>query len=99
MAQWVKSLTTPWVTVEVWVRSPHSGLKDPVLLQLRLEFKTDLGNFHVLQVRPLKNKKKKTKHHHQEYLCTKKRTSEDIACKPSQRERLQEKPDLPTSWS
>ena len=49
----------PWVAAEAWVQSPalHSGLKDPVLLQLqcrsqlRLVFNPWPGNIHVPWVR------------------------------------------------
>ena len=61
MVQGVKNLTAvAWVTVEAWVQplAQHSGLKNPVLMQLwhRLN---PAQNFHVLGVRHKIKKKKK----------------------------------------
>ena len=62
--QWVKNLTAvAQITVEGQVQSlaQHSGLKDPVLLQLWLGFSPWPGNFHMPWVQPLKKKKVETK--------------------------------------
>ena len=61
MVQWVKNLTAvAWLTMEAQVRSlvQHSGLKDPVLMQLWLEFNLWPGNFHLPQGQQLKKGKK-----------------------------------------
>ena len=61
MAQWVKNLTVvAQVTAELLVPSVvwHSGLKDLVLPQLQLRFNPWSGNFCMLQVQPLKKKKR-----------------------------------------
>ena len=60
MAQWVKTLTAAaWVSVEVRVQSLAwcSGLKDPALLHLWLEFSPWPGNCLVPCVQTLKKKK------------------------------------------
>ena len=66
MAQWIRNLTAAaQVTEELWVQSPaqHRALEDPVLLQLWyglqlcLGFNSRSGNFHMLQMRPLKKKR------------------------------------------
>lgn len=59
MMQGLKNLTAAApVTVEAWVWSSawHSGLKDPVLLQLWVGFNLWPVNFHMLLVWPLKRK-------------------------------------------
>ena len=64
MAQWVKNLTVvAQVTAELLVPSVvwHSGLKDLVLPQLQLRFNPWSGNFHMLQVQPLKKKRELNK--------------------------------------
>lgn len=60
MAPWVKNPTSATlVTAEVQVPSRHrsSELKDGALPQLQLGFSHWLGNFHILQLWPLKKKK------------------------------------------
>ena len=64
MVQGVKNLTAvAWVTVQAWVQplAQHSGLKNPVLMQLwhRLN---PAQNFHVLGVWHKIKKKKKGLH-------------------------------------
>ena len=67
VAQWVKNLTAVVQSVaEVQVQSPawHSGLKDPVLLQLWQRSQLQCGfdpwprNFHMPQVQPFTKKKR-----------------------------------------
>ena len=58
-AQWVRNL----VAVKAWIQSSawHSGLKDLALLQLQCRFNAWPGNFHLLQVWPVKKKIKNEK--------------------------------------
>ena len=66
MAQWVKPTSVAQVATEAQDQSPaqRSGLKDLALpqlwcrSQLQLRFNPWPWNFHMLQVRPLKKKKK-----------------------------------------
>ena len=60
--QWIKNLIAAvWVAAEAQVQSSawHRGLKDLALPHLWLGFSLWPGNFHTLQVQPLKKKKKR----------------------------------------
>ena len=60
MVQWVKNPTAAAAEEQVQYLTQHSGLKDPILLQLWLTFTPWSRNFHVIWVRPFEKKKKKT---------------------------------------
>ena len=66
VAQWVKNPTAvSQFSAEARVRFPvpRSGLKDSLLPQLQLRFDPRPRNFHMLQVQPLKKKKKIRRSH------------------------------------